>query len=171
MSAPPWAGPSLPSVPRTLGVPGKRSRPAALLREFRLLPHKPAGRQPYAAAKKRDFRISPEVPQNNPGNELLSRGRLPQYHRRRGPSLPCSVWLRVFLPRNSHRKKFYKKYCIEKRQNLRVLRAINNGQDSRLISTGKLNTSLCVHIRPIKVVVFNLPLVLNPSCDGPEREI
>lgn len=55
--------------------------------------------------------------------------------------------------------KILKKYCIEKEQNCPNPEPENNGQDSRLISTGKLNTSLCVHIRPIKVVVFNLPLV------------
>ena len=32
------------------------------------------------------------------------------------------------------------------------------GQASRLISTGQLNTLLCLHLQPIEVVVFNLPL-------------
>ena len=31
------------------------------------------------------------------------------------------------------------------------------GQASRLISIGKLNTLLCLHLQPIEVVVFNLP--------------
>jgi hypothetical protein len=31
------------------------------------------------------------------------------------------------------------------------------GQVSRLISIGKLNTLLCLHLQPIEVVVFNLP--------------
>ena len=35
-----------------------------------------------------------------------------------------------------------------------------NGQASRLISTGQLNPSPDLHLQPIKVVVFNLPLVL-----------
>ena len=30
-------------------------------------------------------------------------------------------------------------------------------QASRLISIGKLNTLLCLHLQPIEVVVFNLP--------------
>ncbi len=32
-----------------------------------------------------------------------------------------------------------------------------SGQAARLISTGPLNTLLCLHARPIKVVVYNQP--------------
>ena len=45
-----------------------------------------------------------QPPQNNPGNLLLSHGRLPQYPRRRGPSLPCSEWERVLRPRHRYRE-------------------------------------------------------------------
>ena len=36
----------------------------------------------------------------------------------------------------------------------------NKGQASRLISSGKLNALRRLHIRPIEVVVFDLPSVL-----------
>ena len=44
-----------------------------------------------------------------------------------------------------------------------------NGQTSRQISTGQLSRLPCLHLRPIKVVVFNLPsggLLPGRSCLG-----
>ena len=35
---------------------------------------------------------------------------------------------------------------------------MKKGQDSRQISTGKLNFSRCLHLQPIKVVVYDQPL-------------
>ena len=43
---------------------------------------------------------------------------------------------------------------------------MGNDQASRLISTGQLNVSLRVHTQPIKVVVFNRPLVQPESWKG-----
>ena len=40
-----------------------------------------------------------------PGGVLLSRGRLPQYPRRWGSSLPCSGWERVLHPRYGRQAK------------------------------------------------------------------
>ena len=42
-----------------------------------------------------------------PGNVLLSHGRLPQYPRRWGSSLPCSEWKRVLHPRYGHQAKVF----------------------------------------------------------------
>ena len=45
------------------------------------------------------------APEENLGGALLSRGRLPQYPRHWGPSLPCSEWERVLPPRHGHQGK------------------------------------------------------------------
>jgi hypothetical protein len=74
----------------------------------------------------------------------------------------------VLLPRIVTGKKSQKVLHREKTE-LTNSESENNGQDARLISTGKLNTSLCVHTRPIKVVVFNLPLVPNPALRRAEK--
>ena len=57
--------------------------------------------------KKRTARILGirAVLRKNPGGALLSHGRLPQYPRHWGPSLPCSEWERVLPPRHGHQGK------------------------------------------------------------------
>lgn len=43
-------------------------------------------------------------PLKKTGGALLSRGQIPQYPRRWGPSLPCSGWERVFPPLSGRRQ-------------------------------------------------------------------
>ena len=54
----------------------------------------------------------------NLGGALLSRGRLPQYPRHWGPSLPSSEWDRVLPPRHGHQGKIQpKKKTPQNREN------------------------------------------------------
>ena len=50
-------------------------------------------------------RVEPGASEENLGGALLSHGRLPQYPRHWGPSLPCSEWERVLPPRHGHQGK------------------------------------------------------------------
>ena len=88
-----------PANPRT-------SQPANLptCKPANLRPRDPA--TPRTKKKGRPDREDPGGPwKKNPGGALLSRGRLPQYPRHWGPSLPCSEWERVLPPRHGHQGK------------------------------------------------------------------
>ena len=65
---------------------------------------------PQAPCNERTRPPGPAMPdpgawKKNLGGALLSRGRLPQYPRHWGPSLPCSEWERVLPPRHGHQGK------------------------------------------------------------------
>ena len=64
-----------------------------------------------------------------------------------------SPFLTTRSPRKRHHIEKEQAPCFEFDQG-------NKGQASRLISTGQLNTLLRLHIRPIKVVVFDQPSVV-----------
>ena len=105
----------------------------------------------------------------NLGGALLSRGRLPQYPRHWGPSLPCSEWERVLPPRHGHQGKENGRRdpsCGVALGPRRDNRAGNmapkrskekKAQASRTISTGRVNALPRLRLRPIEVVVFHRP--------------
>ena len=119
--------------------------------------------------KKKDFRIAPEVQKIFPATSyspvVVSHSTIA------AEALHCRVrngngcYFLALSPGKNPRKKILHREKTE----LTNSKPENNGQDARLISTGKLNTSLCVHIRPIKVVVFNLPLVPNLALRRAEK--
>ena len=79
--------------------------------QYRRSGHKPlnigeAGFSPPVLQTKKERRATDLVTRLiTPGNVLLSHGRLPQYPRRWGSSLPCSEWKRVLHPRYGHQAK------------------------------------------------------------------
>src|SRR5581483_6442716 len=99
-------------------------------------------------------------------------GSPPKYHRRWRSSLPCSEWERVFPRRYSHRNICWlSKRPSERRRastsiGLRLRRSKSKKIPSpRPISTGRLNTSPCVHLRPINLVVYQGPYSVDPMGD------
>ena len=63
--------------------------------------------------KGRPDRTDPGGLKKNLGGALLSHGRLPQYPRHWGPSLPCSEWERVLPPRHGHQGKSLEDESVE----------------------------------------------------------
>ena len=122
-----------------------------------------------------------------PGNDLLSRGLSPHYHRRCGVSLPGSEWDRVVPPRCGHQNPIPRP-AATLTSNDPARRAVplpdihteihfflllwpinrpcrpespknrfRRNQANRMISTGKLNLLLNLHFQPINVVVSDDP--------------
>ena len=106
------------------------------------------------------------------GGDLLSQGAPPKYHRRWRSSLPCSEWERVFPRRNCHRKPMSNCRCVC--GSLKRLQSEHEQRrkipSPRPISTGRLNTSPCVHLRPINLVVYQGPYPVNPVGDLISRQ-
>jgi hypothetical protein len=88
------------------------------------------------------------------GSALLSQGASPQVPSARvGLTGTCSEWERVFPHRYDHRSKSW--FQLPKSEH-------GMTPSPRPISTGQLNTLLCVHFRPIYVIVFHGPYQVNP---------
>src|SRR5439155_2736752 len=117
----------------------------------------------------------------NPAATYSPRGATPKYHRRWRSSLPCSEWERVFPRRYCHRKSGAPRR-LRRGGNvkcpLRALeraRAIAREQGEKIpsprpISTGRLNTLPCVHLRPINLVVYQGPYPVIPVGDLVSRK-
>ena len=100
--------------------------------------------------------------QRNPGGDLLSQGVSPQVPSAR------AVFTSVFgMGTGVSPPRLPPETC----QNLVVLRGLHSEHEltkipsPRPISTGRLNTSPCVHLRPINLVVFQGPYPVNPVGD------
>ena len=106
-----------------------------------------------------------------PAATYSPRGLPPKYHRRWRSSLPCSEWERVFPRRNCHRKPDSERSCADPSRAPERARAFGRKIPSpRPISTGRLNTSPCVHLRPINLVVYQGPYPVNPVGDLISRQ-
>src|SRR5439155_13483637 len=85
----------------------------------------------------------------------------PNSHRAGGAYLPCSGWERVYPRRYSHRDS-----VVEVRpgalENSIASTSFIVDPSPRPISTGRLNTLPCVHLRPINVVIYHGPYLVNP---------
>ena len=86
-----------------------------------------------------------------------------QYHRRGSVLLTCSGWERVFPLRYGHQEDSPSSgTCSQWGQSVSEPKR-QYGQASRLISTGRLNASLHLHLRPINQVVCLVPSVDSRS--------
>ena len=113
----------------------------------------------------------------NPAATYSPRGSPPKYHRRWRSSLPCSEWERVLPRRYGHRKPLCsglsKRRPPRGRTPSQELQSEHEQSEQkskkipspRPISTGRLNTSPCVHLRPIYLVVYQGPYPVNPVGD------
>ena len=104
----------------------------------------------------------------NPAATYSPRGSPPKYHRRWRSSLPCSEWERVLPRRYGHRKPMCSGLSSVPRTPERARAREQKSKkipSPRPISTGRLNTSPCVHLRPIYLVVYQGPYPVNPVGD------
>ena len=115
-----------------------------------------------------------------PGSDLLSRRRTLHYHGRGRVSLLCSEWEQVVPRRHCRQAKGVQPgsrlECVFNWSWELVLQGPEPaasrcspglcGQDIRIISAGKLHPSRGFHIRPINVVVSNVPYRLEAGDDS-----
>ncbi len=108
------------------------------------------------------LQISPAA-SYSPGGSTL------KYHRRWRSSLPCSKWERVFPRRHGHRNIYLNCQNILvrffERTSERARATYKKISSPRPISTGQLNTSPCLHFRPINLVVYQGPYPVIPVGD------
>ena len=111
----------------------------------------------------------------NPAATYSPRGLPPKYHRRGRSSLPCSGWERVFPRRYCHRKSVVNRVrCVWTQLPLEDSIASTNTEkisSPRPISTGRLNTLPCVHLRPIYLVVYQGPYPVDPVGELVSRRV
>src|SRR5581483_34493 len=77
----------------------------------------------------------------------------------------CSEWERVFPHRHGHRDLVVRTYPTSRSslpENSMASTSSVVDPSPRPISTGRLNTLLCVHLRPINVVVYHGPYLVDP---------
>ena len=120
-----------------------------------------------------------ELRNRMPGSDLLSRRRTLHYHGRGRVSLLCSEWEQVVPRRHCRQAKGVQPGNRLKSSSLVFGKVLQGpkpaasrcspglcGQDIRIISAGKLHPSRGFHIRPINVVVSNVPYRLEAGDDS-----